>query len=721
MKASLLISIAAAVLSTSANLQAADLAAASKRIDALLALGLEKHQLKPNAPADEATFLRRTYLTVIGRIPTLEEARQFLDSRDGAKRANLIDSLLNSEGYVHHAFNYWADVLRAQSQGVGDSTTSQNYLNYLRQSLRENKAWDVMARELVTGSGACFDNGAIGYYMRDRGMPLDNLSNTTRIFLGTRMECAQCHDHPFDKWTQKQFYEMAAFTHNMTASSYRSPGVEETQKMIRKDKALDKETQELMRQAITEVTRPLRDTMVVENKAAMRLPHDYKYADAKPKDIVPASVMFGKPITLTKESDPIQSFSQWMASPENPRFTTVVTNRLWKRVFGAALIEPLDELMDSSVPSNPEVQAFIDRQMVALKYDMKAFLKMLLNTQTFARVSTKEVGLGEPYYFQGPVFRRMSAEQAWDSLVTLVNPEPDGSNWSARERDKRELENRRQLAGLLDQTEAPLLFEAAKEVAAAMKEQNKEFDRLREDLDEARAKNDKEKSKEVQRRLGESQRILRKTVSECFYSAASKSGNEAVKAKLKEIAAGGAMEMAMMSLMENARVDAREMPMSAELSQRMDDDAALLGIKDAKSRKTYASYVKGLHTTWSRAAELPSPAPRGHFLREFGQSDRDVIENASDEASVPQALAIMNGPLGSNVTSAWSVLSINLRKAATPDQKIDTLFLSIYSRHPTARERDLLRQRLESYAGNRSIWEDLTLAALSTQQFIFVK
>ena len=720
MKATLLF-LSLLLIAGSVPAAATDTSAASKRIDELLTQGLQKKGLKHNALVDDATFLRRAYLTVIGRIPTLDEAKAFLDSKDKARRAKLVDTLLASDGYVHHAFNYWADVLRAQSQGVADSTTSQNYLNFLRQSLRENKPWNQLARELVSGRGACFENGAIGYYMRDRGMPLDNLSNTTRIFLGTRMECAQCHDHPFDKWTQKQFYEMAAFTHNMTASSYRSPGAEGVQKLIRQDKSLDKETQELMRQAVTEVTRPLRDTLVVENKAALRLPHDYKYENGKPKDVVPAAVMFGKPVTLTKESDPIDCFSQWLTSPDNPRFTTVITNRLWKRVFGMALIEPLDELMDHSTPSQPEVQAFLDRQMVAMKYDMKAFLRMLLNTQAFARTSVKEVSLGEPCYFQGPVFRRMSAEQAWDSLVALVNPQPDGTNWSARERDKRELDNRRQLAGLLDKTEAPLLFEASKQVAAAMKDQNKEFDALRKELDAARAKDDKERAKDIQRRLGESQRILRQTVSKCFYEAASKSGNEAVKAKLQEIAGGGAMEMAMMSLMDNPRVEARDMPMLGEMSQRIHLDAVVLGIKDAKSRKSYTNYVRTLHTTWSRAAELPSPAPRGHFLREFGQSDRDVIENASDEASVPQALTIMNGPLGSQVVSGWSVLAINLRKATSQEQKLDTLFLSLYSRHPSTKERDALRQRLESYASNKTIWEDLTLAALSTQQFLFIE
>ena len=711
---------AVAVLGT-AMAHSADTAEASKRIDELLARDWARHKIQPNAPVGDEVFLRRTYLTVVGRIPTLEEATAFLIWKDPAKRAKLVDALLASDGYVHHFFNYWADVLRAQTQGVADSTTAQNYLNYLRQALRDNLPYDRLARELVSSEGACFDNGAIGYYMRDRGMPLDNLSNTTRIFLGTRMECAQCHDHPFDKWTQKQFFEMAAFTHNMTASSYRSPGVEAAQKMIREDKALDKETQDLMRQALTEVTRPLRDTLVVQNKAKMRLPHDYKYSDAKPKDVVEASVMFGKPVALAKDGNPARSFSEWLASSDNPRFTTVITNRLWKKVFGLALIEPLDELMDGSTASNPELQAFLERQMIALKYDMKAFLRMLLNTGTYARASTREVGLGEAYHFPGPVFRRMSAEQAWDSLVTLVNPFPDAANWSARERDRRELENRRQLAELLDQTEAPLLLEACKEVAGAMRAQNREFDALRKELDEARARKDQERSRDIQRRLNDSQRLLREQVSKAFYAAAKKSDNRKVQAKLAAISGGGAMEMAMMSLMEGSRVEAKDMPVPAELDGRMRRDAGLLGLKEAKALAGFQNYHKGLHTTWSRAAELPSPAPRGHFLREFGQSDRDVIENASDEASVPQALTILNGSLIGQVTNGWSVLSLNLRQARSTDEKLDALFLSLYSRTPTAKERALLHQRLESYAGNRNVWEDLVLAALSTQQFIFIQ
>lgn len=693
----------------------------SQTIDTLLAQGWKKHGVTPNPLVDDATFLRRAYLTVVGRIPTLDEVTAFNASRETDKRSRLVDQLLSGEGYVQNFFNYWADVLRAQSQGVADSTTALRYLNFLRDSLRSNKPWDQLARELVSSEGSCFDTGAIGYYMRDRGMPLDNLSNTTRIFLGTRMECAQCHDHPFDKWTQKQFYEMAAFTHNMTAGSYRSTGNDSVNKLIRQDKSLDTETRDLMRQALQEVFRPLRDTVVVQNKSQLRLPHDYKYSDARPKDVVPASVMFGKPVTLTKESNPIGEFGQWLTSAENPRFTTIISNRLWKRVFGAGIYEQVDEMMDNSVASNPELMRYLEKQMVALKYDMKAYLRMLLNTQAFARASTKEISPGVPYYFQGPVFHRMSAEQVWDSLVALVSPEPEQPNWSARERERRDLENRRHLASMLDKTEPSLLFDAAKEVAAAMREQNKEFDALRRELDAARAKDDKERAKEIQRRLNESQRILRTQVSRCFYEAARRSGNKEIQAELAASSGGGPMEMAMMNMMESARVDAKDAPLDAALLARIKCDEQVLGIKDPRSIKSYENYQKTLHQTWSRAAELPSPAPRGHFLREFGQSDRDVIENASDEASVPQALTIMNGSLLAQLTSAWSALSINLRQAPSKEDKIDTLFLSLYTRLPTVKEKAQMLQTLESYSSNKNIWEDLVLAALSTQRFIFVE
>ena len=694
----------------------------SRQIDAILAREWKSAGISPNKPADDAIFLRRVYLDVIGRIPTYDEASAFLASKDAGKRAKLIDQLLASDGYVLHFFNYWADILRAQSQGIGNDLGAQAYLNYIRDSLRKNKPYDQFVRELVSTEGDVFDSGAVGYYLRDRGMPLDNLSNTTRIFLGTRMECAQCHNHPFDKWSQMDFYKMAAFTHNMTAVNYRSDSHTAVSKLINEDKTIDPETRDMMRRTITEVVRPLQTTEVVQNKARLQLPHDYKYPDAKPKAAVVPAAMMGSAIALTPQSNNIQEFSKWLTSPANPRFTTVIANRLWKKAFGMALIEPLDELVDGSTPSNPELMQFLEKQMVAFHYDMKAYLRMILNTQAYQREATPtDYMAGTVYHFPGPLFRRMSAEQMWDSIITLVNPSPDQSNWSAREKERREFANRRRLASLLDATEPALLFEAAKQVAAAMKEQNKRFDQLRKDLEVARASEDKPKIQEIQRQLNESQRILRETISRCFYDAAKKSTNPALQKLITEASADGPMEMAMMNLMETPRITAAEMPMDGRELDRMKQEELLLGIKDPKNLKSYEGYRRGLHQNWCRASELPSPAPRGHFLREFGQSDRDVIENSSDEASVPQALTMMNGTLLSQLGNGWSALSLNLRKAKAPDQKIDTIYLSLFSRPATAREKAALLTTLDSAAGAATAWEDIVLAAISTQQFCFIQ
>lgn len=707
---------------TSACLLAADAPSASRQIDALLAKEWKAAGIQPNKPASDAVFLRRVHLDVIGRIPTAGEAAAFLDSRDPDKRSKLIDKLLASDGYVHHFFNYWADILRAQSTGIGNDLAAHAYLNYIRRSLRENKPYDRFVRELVTSQGDCMENGAIGYYMRDRGMALDNISNTIRIFLGTRMECAQCHNHPFDKWTQMDFYKMAAFTHNMTGTNHRSQPLDEVQKMIREDKELDAETKDMMRRALTEAFRPLQSSTVVQARSKMQLPHDYKYPNAKPKEVVQANFMFGKPVEPGKESDAIAEFGDWLASPENPRFTNVIADRLWKKVFGLALIEPLDELRDDSACANPELMKFLERRMIALKYDMKAYLRMLLNTQAYQReCTTTDVAAGTAYHFPGPVFRRMSAEQMWDSVVTLVNPSPDQSNWMLREREHREIENRKRLAKLLDSTEPELLFAASKEVAALMKEQNKQFDELRKELDGARKREDKPRIQEIQRRLNDTQRILRETISKCFYEAAKKSGNEDLQKQLADACGGGPVEMAVMNLMGTPTVRLDEMPVSGSEMAAMKREESMLGLKDAKSVKSYENYRKGLHQTWVRAAELVSPAPRGHFLREFGQSDRDVIENANDEASVPQALTILNGQLVSQLSNGWTALSLAVQRAPQADQKIDAVYLSIFSRRATPGEKAMLLQMLDASAGSKTIWEDIILAAVSTQQFCFIQ
>jgi len=177
---------------------------------------------KLNAAASHETFLRRVYLDVVGRIPSLEESTRFLGSKDAKRRAKLIDELLGSEGHVSHMFNWKADLLRVKTCGLAAGQPGWLYDDWVKDAIRSSLPYDEFVRQLVTASGYLWENGEVGFYMRDLGMPLDHMSNMTRIFLGTRIECAQCHDHPLEPITQKDFYQMVAFTFGV--SNLGNPG-----------------------------------------------------------------------------------------------------------------------------------------------------------------------------------------------------------------------------------------------------------------------------------------------------------------------------------------------------------------------------------------------------------------------------------------------------------------------------------------------------------------
>ena len=195
-----------------------DKKAAANRIDKLIQAGLKKQKLKRTGKIDDHTFVRRAYLDIIGRIPTIEESENFLGSTYERKREQLITDLLESDGHVSHSYNFWADILRINNRlGGASSQAEAAYQLWIKKAIDENLPYNKMVHQLVASTGKIWDNGAVGYYIRDRGMPLDNMSNTVRIFLGTRLECAQCHNHPFDKWTQMDYFKMAAFSYGMDA------------------------------------------------------------------------------------------------------------------------------------------------------------------------------------------------------------------------------------------------------------------------------------------------------------------------------------------------------------------------------------------------------------------------------------------------------------------------------------------------------------------------
>ena len=182
----------------------------ANQIDTLVASELRNKRLKMPKGVDDTTLCRRVYLDIVGRPPTSAELRDFLKSKE---RPALIKKLINSKGYVHHMYSFWADLLRVKrdlNDNVGQ-LYGDAYIEWLKEQIRANTPYNKLTKDLLGANGNIWENPATGYLLRDLGMPLDNLSNTTQIFLGIDMACAQCHDHPFDDWTQMDFYKTAAF------------------------------------------------------------------------------------------------------------------------------------------------------------------------------------------------------------------------------------------------------------------------------------------------------------------------------------------------------------------------------------------------------------------------------------------------------------------------------------------------------------------------------
>jgi len=804
-----------------------DTAAAARQIDATLAKDWAANKLQGNPQTDDNTFVRRIYLDVIGRIPTTRETEEFLNSKDADKRAKLIDKLLASEAYVQHFFNYWADVLRVTSNGnQTGGITGAAYANFVKDSLRKNQPYDQFVREMVAAQGKAWDNGAIGYYMRDRGMPLDNMANTVRVFLGTRIECAQCHNHPFDKWTQMQFFKMAAFTYGVQTQDYAGDtmvgvndllrekenairaSIKEPQRpqRVKNTGKLSKEEREKLEQAFLvenkkyeeqmkvvskqreearqkfrfeqrgyqEAMNDVRDTMrytsVSLRDRKPTLPHDYQYPDAKPKSAVEPGTMMGHECITQPGETPLQAYARWMTSPENPRFTTVIANRLWKRVFGLALIEPLDELMDTTVPMIPEMEKQIEKLVVDMKYDMKGVLRVLYNTKAYqAQVTREEHAPGNVYHFTGPLLRRMSAEQMWDSFVTLINPSPDMINQATRDAMEQRilqakkindgvesLSTEEALAGLKKAADiysknrertdaqqklfadaraatkeardaADAMPEGPAKVAALAKaeELKKKADAVRSDVN--RIQNEGRRVTYAEVIVPGEKKLFEKVTGKPYQtvSLTKNSGGDSAPAmmsgggEMMMMANGAKAEKVTIPGYDRKELSKEEQKAVAEkVHDAYADEADFFGIKNEKERKAYISRRASISRETLRSAELESPAPRGHYLREFGQSDRETIENANNDASVPQALAMMNGSLLPQITSAYSQLMLTVRKAPYPDDKVDAIYMTLLSRKPTSAEKAVW---LKAQDSGLSSMEDLVFSLLNTQQFIFIQ
>jgi hypothetical protein len=752
-------------------------AARSKEIDRMVDAGLAQHEIEANAPIDDAQFIRRIYLAAVGRIPTGAEARAFMESSEKNKRDLLVDQLLESEGYVSHFYNYWADILRINRRlGRSGASNEYAYKQWVKESLRSNRPYDEMVYELISANGDVWDNGATGYYHRDRGMPLDNMANTVRVFLGTRLECAQCHDHPFDEWSQLDFFRMASFTYgvrpdysegdnrsiirNSLNERRRAFSIEKSAEIsgikgftpYRRDSDITKiyanddkrsvsrrrgiKTEEEYRelnnkvlaavrlydeeyrgitQLLSDIYNPLRYATVGVQDRNAKLPHDYQYENADPNQEMMPVAMFGDAVLgESLDSGYLDAYAGWMTAKSNPRFTQVIANRLWKKAFGLGLVEPVDEFMSGTDSSNAALFEYLEQSMKEMDYDMKSYLAMLFKSQAWQRQAcTEELAPGDVFHFPGPVMQRMSAEQIWDSVVTLTIPDADHYQPTLAA-ELQSIDRDRKIRDALE-SHSPEEFQAILDkLAAEVSDNYAEMQVVREKYLKARQEKEETLARQLSTELRGLTAGMRKTISEVAYQGAD--GRVAdIQSLMKgtgmaEMSADGEMQGGTRYVRSQLpRVDVK-MPEGLSRAEK---------VAWTKKRKSLSSSWRSVSRAVMRASELPTPAPRGHFLREFGQSDRELIENANSAASVPQALNLMNSNVADVIAHPNSILGQALAGCDSPEQEIQTIYQLMLTRQPSENEMGRL---LHEYAAQpKKAQYNIVWALLNTQQFIFAR
>ena len=366
---------------------------------------LQQLGITPSDSAGDSTFQRRVFLDVIGRLPTPEESRTYITDADPKKREKLIDRLLERPEYADFWANKWTDLLRPNPFHVGMKAT-YNLDQWLRQSFRENKPYDRFVRELIASKGSTFTNGAVVMY-RNRREPAEITTMVSQLFLGVRLDCAKCHHHPFEKWSQDDFYSFASFFGRIgrkgTGISAPISGSEETIHAI----------------PAGTVKHPLTG-----------------------KSMTPTPLL-GLPLDIPADKDPRDVLAEWVTAKENPYFAKVIVNRVWADLMGRGIVDPVDDLRATNPPSNSELLDALAVDFRKNGCDLKKLIKTIAMSHVYGlSTSPKDRNLADTRNYSRHYRQRLRAEVLLDMVSDVSGvPEkfeamPPGSRamevWTAR-------------------------------------------------------------------------------------------------------------------------------------------------------------------------------------------------------------------------------------------------------------------------------------------------
>jgi hypothetical protein len=356
-------------------------------IDDLILKKLESLNIPPSGRSSDSEFVRRVYLDTIGVLPNAEETRKFLTDESPKKRDELIEQLLKRPEFVDYWTYKWCDVLLVSSKTLAPGSMWAFY-DWIHDSVAANTPWDVMVRRIVTAQGSSIDNGAANFFVLHDN-PAELSENTSQAFLGMSINCARCHNHPMEKWTNDQYYKMA----NLFARVRTKTGERNDEKVV-------------FAVASGDLVQPLR---------------------GKPQAPAPLD---GDSISIDDPNDRRERLADWLVSPKNPYFSRAIVNRIWANFFNVGLVESVDDLRVTNPASNEELLSAAAKFLVENKYDLKAIMRAILQSASYQRTSEPLPGnKAETRFYSHYYPKRLMAEVLLDAYSQVTGEPTEFKNY----------------------------------------------------------------------------------------------------------------------------------------------------------------------------------------------------------------------------------------------------------------------------------------------------
>ncbi len=346
-------------------------------------------RMQPSGLCSESVFLRRVYLDTLGILPTASEARAFLDDSRPDKRARLIEELLRRPEFADFWALKWSDLLRNEEK-VLDRKGVRAFHDWLRDQIAEGVPLNEFARELLSARGSTYAEPAANYYRALRD-PLSRAETTAQVFLGIRLQCARCHNHPFDRWTQDDYYGLAAFFPRV---QYR---ILENNRRDNLDKHEFVGEQIVWQDRESEVTHPRTGAVVAPRFPGVATPY------------------------FTAEQDRLEALADWIARPDNPFFARAQVNRVWYHLMGRGIVDPNDDFRASNPPVNEELLNDLARDFAAHQFDLRYLVRTILNSRTYQLSDMpNDTNRDDETNFSHALPRPLQAEQLADALAAVT-------------------------------------------------------------------------------------------------------------------------------------------------------------------------------------------------------------------------------------------------------------------------------------------------------------